>query len=81
MLRLWRDAAYWLAHHGSLSLLFYRTQVHQPMDGTTTTLILIDHCLRKCLTGLPTAQSYRNVFYSQLGEYLLTNDSNLCQVD
>ena len=28
-------AAYWLAPHGLLSLLFYRTQDHQPRDGPT----------------------------------------------
>ena len=28
-------AAYWLAPHGLLSLLSYRTQDHQPKDGTT----------------------------------------------
>jgi hypothetical protein len=32
---LWRDAAYWLAPHGFLSLLSYRTQDHQPRDVTT----------------------------------------------
>ena len=31
----WRDAAYWLASHALLSLLPYRTQDHQPRDGTT----------------------------------------------
>jgi len=30
-----RDAAYWLASPGLLSLLSYRTQDHQPRDGTT----------------------------------------------
>ena len=31
----WRGAAYWLAPHGLLSLLSYRTQDHQPRDGPT----------------------------------------------
>ena len=35
MQRLWRGAAYWLACHGLLSLLSYRTQEHQPRNGTT----------------------------------------------
>ena len=35
MQRPWREAAYWLASHGLLSLLSYRTQDHQPKDGTT----------------------------------------------
>ena len=35
MQRPWKGAAYWLAHHGLLSLLSYRTQNHQPRDGIT----------------------------------------------
>jgi hypothetical protein len=35
MQRPWRDAAYWLAPCGLLSLLSYRTQDYQPRDGTT----------------------------------------------
>jgi hypothetical protein len=35
MQRPWRDAAHWLAPHGLLSLLSYRTQEHQPRDGPT----------------------------------------------
>jgi len=35
MQRPWRDAAYLLASPGLLSLLFYRTQDHQPRDSTT----------------------------------------------
>jgi hypothetical protein len=35
MQRPWRGAAYWLAPHGLLSLLCYRTQDHQPRDTTT----------------------------------------------
>ena len=35
MQRPWRGAAYWLAPHGLLSLLSYRTQDHQPKDGST----------------------------------------------
>jgi hypothetical protein len=35
MQRPWRDAAYWLASHGFLCLLSYRTQGHQPRDDTT----------------------------------------------
>jgi hypothetical protein len=33
--RLWKDAAYSLASSGLLSLLSYRTQDHQPRNGTT----------------------------------------------
>jgi hypothetical protein len=35
MQRPWRDVTYWLASSGLLSLLSYRTQDHQPRDGTT----------------------------------------------
>jgi len=35
MQRPCRDAAYWLAPHGLLSLLSCRTQDHQPRDGCT----------------------------------------------
>jgi hypothetical protein len=35
MQRPWRDVTYWLASPGLLSLLSYRTQDYQPMDGTT----------------------------------------------
>jgi hypothetical protein len=35
MQRPWRGAAYWLASHGLLNLLLYRTQDHQPSDGPT----------------------------------------------
>ena len=31
----WMGAVYWLAPHGLLSLLSYRTQDHQPRDGYT----------------------------------------------
>lgn len=31
----WRGVAYWLAHHGLLSLLSHRTQDHQPRHGIT----------------------------------------------
>lgn len=32
--RPWRGAAYWLAPHGFLSLISYRTQDHHPRDDT-----------------------------------------------
>jgi hypothetical protein len=35
MKRPWRGAAYWIASPGFFSLLSYRTQDHQPRDGTT----------------------------------------------
>ena len=42
--RPWRNATYWLASHGLLSLLSYRTEGYQTRDGTTHTgLSPIDH--------------------------------------
>jgi hypothetical protein len=35
MQRPWRGAAHWFAHYGLLGLLSYKTQDHQPKDGTT----------------------------------------------
>jgi hypothetical protein len=35
MQRPWKDAAYWFASPGLLSLLSYRTQDYQPRVGTT----------------------------------------------
>jgi hypothetical protein len=35
MQRPWNNAVYCLVPHGMLSLLSYRTQDHQPRDGTT----------------------------------------------
>ena len=35
MQRTWRGATYWLGHHGLLNLLSYKTQDHQPRNGTT----------------------------------------------
>ena len=35
MQTLWTGTAHWLAPHGLLSLLSYRTQDHQARDGTT----------------------------------------------
>ena len=55
MQRPWRDAAYWLASPGLLSLLSYRTQHYQPRDGTTHNgPSLLGHQLRAC----PTAGSH-----------------------
>ena len=35
MQRPWRGAAYWLASHGLLGLISYRTRNHQLRDGPT----------------------------------------------
>jgi hypothetical protein len=31
----WKGAAYWLIHHGLLSLIFHRTQDQQDLSGST----------------------------------------------
>jgi hypothetical protein len=55
MQKPWRDVTYWLAFPGLPSLLSYRTQDHQPRDGTPqkgpSPLV---HQPRKC----PTAGSH-----------------------
>jgi len=54
MQRPWRDVTYWLAPPGLLSLLSYRTQDHQPRNGTTHNGLgppTLYHWLRKCLTA------------------------------
>jgi hypothetical protein len=51
MQRPWRDAAYWLAPHGLLSLLSYRTQDHQP---------------RIAPSGLATARSFGGIFSTEV---------------
>jgi hypothetical protein len=55
-------AAYWLALHGLLSLLSYRTQDHQPRDGTTHSGLGPPPLIRKCPIGVLTAQSYGGIF-------------------
>jgi hypothetical protein len=47
MQRPWRNATYWLASPGLLSLLSYRTQDYQPRAGTTHK----GPFQRKCLTA------------------------------
>ena len=49
--RPWRGATYWLAPHGLLSLLSYRTQDHLPgMAPPIVGVAFSHHWLRKCLT-------------------------------
>ena len=45
MQRPWRNAACYLGPHGLLSLLSYRTQDHQPRDGTTHDALGLPHRL------------------------------------
>jgi hypothetical protein len=57
MQRPWRGAAYWLVHHGLLSLLSCRTQDHQPRGGTLHNKLGPPHQTpRKCSVGLPADQ-------------------------
>jgi len=74
MQRPWRDVTYWLAFHGLLSLLSYRTQNNQPRDGTTHKGPFNPWSLRKCLT----AGSWRH--FLKGGSFLCDN-CILCQVD
>jgi hypothetical protein len=56
MQRPWRDAAYWLAPHGLLSLLSYRTQDHQPRLVPSTMVWSLPH------QSLIRKRSYRFVY-------------------
>jgi hypothetical protein len=63
--RPWRDAAYWLAPHGLLSLLSYRTQDHQPRGSTIHNwlgLLPSVTNLKKCYT----AGSYGGIFLTEV---------------
>ena len=76
-----KSAAYWLAPSGLLSLLSYRTQDHQPRDGTTHNELGSPPSitnLEKAPTGLSTARAYGGIFLSEVSSSQMTN---LCQVD
>lgn len=62
-----KNADYWLAPYGLLSLLSYRTQDHQPMGVPWAVLLHIYHQSGKCTTGLPTCQSIGNTLFSNWG--------------
>ena len=52
-----RNAAYWLASHGLISLFPYTTQDHLPGVGTAHNGLGPRPQSRKCPTGLPEGQS------------------------
>jgi hypothetical protein len=64
MQRPWMGAAYWLAAHGLLSLLSYRTRTTSPgmVSPTIAWLSCINHKLRKLLT----AQFYGGIFLTKI---------------
>ena len=71
MQRPWRNAVYyWLAPHGLLSLLSYRTQVHQPRDGTPH---------QSLIKKMPSSWILQRQFLNRGS--LLSDNSSLCQVD
>jgi hypothetical protein len=51
MQRLWRGAAFWLAPHGLLSLLYYRTQDTSPGMAPVTMGPPHQSLIEKCLTA------------------------------
>jgi hypothetical protein len=76
MQRPWRDATYWLASPGLLSLLSYRIQDYQPRDGTTQQGALSP---RSLIEKMPYSWiSWRH--FLKRGSFLCDN-SSLCQVD
>lgn len=52
-------AAYWLALHGLLSLLSYRTQEHHPRDDSTHSELALPH---QSLIKPSIAGSYEGIF-------------------
>jgi hypothetical protein len=66
----------WLASPGLLSLLFYRTQVYQPRDGTT-------HKRRSPPWSLIEKMPYRWISWRHFLTWnsFLCDNSSLCQVD
>lgn len=57
-------AAYWVAPHGLLILLPYRTQDQQARDDTThNALGPSGQSLSKCLTDLPIAPIYGDFYF------------------
>ena len=77
----WRGAAYWLALPGLFSLLFYRTQDHQPRDGTTHHELgahhqwLIEKMPYRFVGSLMLCRHFHN------WGFLQSDDFSLCQVD
>jgi hypothetical protein len=76
MQRPWRDAAYWLASPGLLSLLSDRTQDYQPGDGTTHNGF--SHPL-SLIEKMP--YSWISWRHFLKGGSFLCDNSSLCQVD
>jgi hypothetical protein len=72
----WRDVSYWLASPGLLSLLSYRTQNYQPMDGTTHNGPFYPWSLIK---KMPYSWIWWRHFLK--GGSILCDNSSLCQVD
>ena len=60
MQRPWRSAAHWLASHDLFILFSYRTQDHQPRDGTTHNGL--GHLLRKTYTAFLNLIIWRHSF-------------------
>ena len=72
MQRPWRSAAYCLAPHGLLSLLSYRTQDHQPRDGTTHSGLGLPHQSLIKKMPLHTAHLYGGIFSLEAPSSLMT---------
>jgi hypothetical protein len=69
-------AAYWLAPHGWLSLLSYRTQDHQARDGTTYNEMVLPHS--SLIEKMPYIWISWKHFLKR-GSFLC-DDSTLCQI-
>jgi hypothetical protein len=82
MQRPWRGAASCLSPHVFLSLLSYRTQDHQPRDGTTyNSLARPPSITKKILYKLSSSQILWRHFLSRGFLPFSPFASSLCQVD
>ena len=76
MQKQWRSAICWLAHHGLLILLSYRTQDHQHKNGTTHKVWALPH------QSLVKKRPYSWLLWRHsLSTEVLSDESSLCQVN
>lgn len=76
MQRPWKGVTYWFAPRGLLRMLSYRTQSHQPRDGTTVGGLGLptSSLIKKIPAGLRSTMLQRHFL-------CFTSDSGLYQVD
>ena len=70
MQRPWKGAAYWLARHGLLSLLSYRTRTISPEMAPPTMGWALPH--QSLIKISPVAESYRGTFLIKVPSFQVT---------